>query len=261
MNSPMDEVQLTRIDAHRFRDWLGAGRRAVIVPTGAFEQHGPHLPLGTDGILSGRLAAAVAAEVGALVAPTFTFGYKSQQKSGGGDHLTGTTSLDAATLVQLARDVVGSLLRQGVTYVVVLNGHYENYQFLYEGIDLALRDQGVGPGDERCVLLLSYWDYVSQGSLDAVYGDTFPGWDVEHGGVLETSLMLHLEPELVQLDRAIDHPAAELPRFDRLPVVASRTPGSGCLSAPTGSSAEHGRMLHDQVVRDLAADLREELGL
>ncbi|AXH95404.1 creatininase [Ornithinimicrobium avium] len=257
----MSEVQLSRTDAHRFREWLAAGRRAVILPTGALEQHGPHLPMGTDGMLSGHLAAAVAREVGALVAPAFTFGYKSQQKSGGGDHLTGTTSLDAGTLVQLARDVVGSLLRQGVTYVVVLNGHYENYQFLYEGIDLALRDHGVGTDDERCVLLLSYWDYVSQESLDAVYGDAFPGWDVEHGGVLETSLMLHLEPDLVQLDRAVDHPPAQLPRFDRLPVVPGRTPESGCLSPPTGSTAEHGRMLHDQVVRDLAADLRRELSL
>lgn len=256
-----NEVLLSRIDAHRFREWLDGGRRAVIVPTGALEQHGPHLPMGTDGILSGRLAAAVASQVGALVAPTFTFGYKSQQKSGGGDHLTGTTSLDAGTLVQIARDVVRSLLRQGVSYVVVLNGHYENYPFLYEGIDLALRDLGLTSNDEPCVLLLSYWDYVSSESLDAVYQGSFPGWDVEHGGVLETSLMLHLEPDLVQLDRALEHPPAELTKFDRLPVVTHRTPASGCLSAPTGSSADHGRLLHDQVVLDLARDLRAELGL
>ncbi|RIK15191.1 MAG: creatininase [Acidobacteria bacterium] len=257
---PDGAVHLAAVDAHRLAQWLGGGPRTVIVPAGALEQHGPHLPLGTDGLLSGRIAAAVAERVGALVAPTFTFGYKSQQKSGGGDHLTGTTSLDAQTLIALTRDVVGSLLRQGVRHVVVLNGHYENYQFLYEGIDLALRDGGVTADDDRCVLLLSYWDYVSAESLEAVYGDDFPGWDVEHGGVLETSLMLHLEPGSVWLDRAQEHPPARLPRFDRLPVVADRTPPSGCLSAPTGSSAEHGRLLFEQVVRDLAADLVAELG-
>ena len=257
---PDGTVHLSSIDAHRLTAWLEGGRRTVIVPAGALEQHGPHLPLGTDALLSGRIAAAVAAEVGALVAPTFSFGYKSQQKSGGGDHLTGTTSLDAQTLVQLTRDVVGSLLRQGVDHVVLLNGHYENYQFLYEGVDLALRDRGISSGDDRCVLLLSYWDYVSAESLEAVYGDAFPGWDVEHGGVLETSLMLHLEPGSVWLDRAQEHPPADLPRFDRLPVVPGRTPASGCLSAPSGSSAEHGRRLFEQVVRDLSADLTAELG-
>lgn len=257
---PAGTVHLADVDAHRLAEWLQGGPRTVIVPAGALEQHGPHLPLGTDALLSGRIAAAVAGQVGALVAPTFSFGYKSQQKSGGGDHLTGTTSLDAQTLIQLTRDVVGSLLRQGVHRVVLLNGHYENYQFLYEGIDLALRDRGIAAGDDRCVLLLSYWDYVSEGSLAAVYGDAFPGWDVEHGGVLETSLMLHLEPGSVWLDRAPQHPPAQLPRFDRLPVVPDRTPSSGCLSAPTGSSAERGRLLLEQVVRDLSADLRAELG-
>lgn len=262
MTSPLPHgsVHLAAVDAHRLRDWLADGRRTVLLPVGALEQHGPHLPLGTDALLSGRIAAAVAERVGALVAPTFSFGYKSQQKSGGGDHLTGTTSLDAHTLIALTRDVVGSLLRQGVQQVVVLNGHYENYQFLYEGIDLALRDRGITSGNDRCVLLLSYWDYVSAQSLDEVYGDAFPGWDVEHGGVLETSLMLHLEPGSVWLDRAQEHPPAQLPRFDRLPVVADRTPATGCLSAPTGSSAEHGRLLFEQVVQDLSADLVAELG-
>lgn len=258
--APLGSVQLSRIDAHALRGWLKRPHPTVILPVGALEQHGPHLPLGTDALLSARLAGSVAESVGALVAPTFTFGYKSQQKSGGGNHLTGTTSLDAGTLIQLTRDVVGSLLRQGVQHVVLLNGHYENYQFLYEGIDLALRDRN-GGDDDRCVLLLSYWDYVSQDTLDTVYGDAFPGWDVEHGGVLETSLMLHLEPELVDLDRAVDHPPAQLPRFDRLPVVAGRTPPSGCLSAPVGSSASHGRLLFEQVSRDLADDLQAELDL
>ncbi len=254
-------VQMSELDAHTFRDWSARASGPVLVPVGALEQHGPHLPMGTDAILSTAIATSVAQRTGGLVAQPFTYGYKSQQKSGGGNHLPGTTSLDAATLIGLTRSVTVSLLRQGIRRVVFVNGHYENYQFLYEGIDLALDDLGIGSGDERSVLLLSYWDYVSGDTLGLVYPDGFPGWAIEHGGVLETSLMLHLKPSLVDLERAVQHAAASLPRFDRLPVVPDRTPASGCLSAPAGSDPDKGRLLFDQVVEDLAADIRSEFGL
>jgi len=66
----------------------------ALIPCGALEQHGPHLPLGTDALLSTALAQSVAEQVKGLVAPTFSYGYKSQPKSGGGQHFPGTTSLD-----------------------------------------------------------------------------------------------------------------------------------------------------------------------
>ncbi len=256
--SDLASVQMSETDAHTFRAWLTEGSGAIMIPVGALEQHGPHLPMGTDAILSTSIATAVAERTGGLVAQPLAYGYKSQQKSGGGNHLPGTTSLDAATLISLTRNLTGSLLRQDVRRIVFVNGHYENYQFLYEGIDLALEDLGIQAGDDRCVLLLSYWDYVSESTLAAVYPDGFPGWDIEHGGVLETSLMLHLMPSLVNMDRAVDHPAAELPRFDRLPVVPGRTPETGCLSAPTGSDANKGKLLFDQVVDSLTDDIRSE---
>ena len=56
----------------------------VLLPVGALEQHGPHLPLGTDGLLSSAVAADTAALVGGMVAPTLSYGYKSQPKCGGG---------------------------------------------------------------------------------------------------------------------------------------------------------------------------------
>src|SRR5699024_5767523 len=144
--------------------------------------------------LSTAIAEVVAARCGAKVAEPLSYGHKSQQKSGGGNHLPGTISLDAAALIAQARCVIVGFLAQGVQNLVVLNGHYENYQFLYEAADLALGDLRAagGGGPEPTVLLLSYWDYVSDQALAEVYPEGFPGWDIEHGGVLETSLMLHL---------------------------------------------------------------------
>lgn len=256
-----DGVQVATMDAVTWQSWAEQTGSTVLIPVGALEQHGPHMPLGTDALLASRIAAETAADTPMRVAPAFTFGYKSQQRSGGGDHLPGTVSLDAASLVALTRDIVRGLLGQGVTNVVLLNGHYENYQFLYEGMDLALRDLGADRAQEQSVLLLSYWDYVSEDTLEAVYPDGFPGWDVEHGGVLETALMLYLEPGLVSLDLAPGHPPADLPRFDRLPVVASRTPSSGCLSSPAGATADKGKLLFQQVAADLRSDLLNELGI
>src|SRR4051794_35701813 len=110
--STASAAQLGTIDAHTYRDWILSGRSTVFVPVGALEQHGPHLPMGTDAILSGRIASAVAEASAGMLAQPLSYGYKSQQKSGGGDHLVGTTSLDGATLIATTRDLVTSFLRQ-----------------------------------------------------------------------------------------------------------------------------------------------------
>ncbi len=252
---------LENLDAFAYREALASGEAVVLIPVGSLEQHGRHLPLGTDTILSSHIASGVAQRLGALVAQPIAYGYKSQQKSGGGNHLAGTTSLDGASLTALARNLVKSFLGQGVRHVVFINGHFENYQFLYEGIDLALEELGIRADSGRSVLLLSYWDFVTAETLEQVYPHGFPGWEIEHGGVLETSLMLHLEPAKVDMGRLIEGPSAVLPRFDRLPVVRERTPASGCLSPATGSTEDKGGLLFEQVVYELTVDLAAELAV
>ena len=174
---------LAHVTAPEFSNWLDNERTTVLVPVGALEQHGPHLPLGTDSLLATAVSLGVAERTGAKVAQALNYGYKSQQKSGGGNHLRGTLSLDADNLIGITRDITRSFLHQGVRHVVFLNGHYENYQFLYEGVDLALRELGLSDPAGPSVLLLSYWDYVSESTLATVYPQGFPGWDIEHGGV------------------------------------------------------------------------------
>lgn len=254
-------IRLDRVDAFTLRETLATGDATVIVPVGSLEQHGPHLPLGTDTLLSTYVAEGVAEKFNAFVAPAMAYGYKSQQKSGGGDHLTGTVSLDGSHVTAIARDLTRAYLQQGFVHVVFLNGHYENYPFIYEGVDIALDELGMkqhAHSSRLGILLLSYWDFVSDATLSAVYPDGFGGWDVEHGGVLETSLMLHLQPGSVWMAEAVDHPPAQFPRFDRLPVVAHRTPSTGCLSSPVGANTKNGQLLFDQITTDIASDLTHE---
>jgi creatinine amidohydrolase len=228
----------------------------VFIPCGALEQHGPHLPLGTDALLSTAVAQSVAERSGGIVAPTFSYGYKSQPKSGGGQHFPGTTSLDGQTLSHMMRDVVLELARQGALKLVVVDGHYENQWFLTEGIELALRQVGVDSGLR--VMRLEYWDFFTEAVLDKVFPEGFPGYALEHAAVIETSLMLHFYPDLVRLDLIPDEKPAEFPPYDVFPLRPEWVPRSGVLSSAKTASVEKGIVMAAELGDRIAAAVRSE---
>ncbi|MFY9677003.1 creatininase [Glutamicibacter protophormiae] len=256
----MPSVFLEEIDAQSYASYVSRMDSTVIIPTGATEQHGPHMPLGVDAMLSKAIAGAVAQRIGALVAPVFSYGYKSQPRSGGGNHRVGTTSLGAGTLIGQIEEVAASFIAQGFKNIVVLNGHFENYQFLYEGLDKAVAG-ALQAGSTSRAVLMSYWDFVDEQTLEQVFPEGFLGWDIEHGGVLETSLMLLLHPELVQMDRVVDHPPAVLTSYDVFPEDPARTPDSGCLSSAKNATAARGQLLLDAVTAAVGTALSQELNL
>ncbi len=227
-----------------------AGPPTLLLPVGALEQHGPHLPLGTDALLATAVAADAARRVGALVAPALSYGYKSQPKCGGGQHFCGTTSVDAATLIGAVRDAVREFARHGVQRLVLVNGHYENQWFLTEGIDLGLRDLGAGAALQ--VIRLEYWDFLTEATLSAVFPDGFPGFALEHAAVIETSLMLHYHPSLVRVDLIPDEPPADFPPYDVYPTRRHWVPLSGVLSSARGADAHKGRLIAEEVTQRLA---------
>lgn len=254
-------VYMEDLDAFTYRRKVGAEGAPVLVPAGSIEQHGRHMPLGVDVMLSRTMAGETAGRIGGVVAAPIVYGYKSQQRSGGGNHLTGTTSLDGATVTAIARSLTLELVRHGVRRIAFVNGHFENYQFLYEGVDLAVQEVRHGGTDDLRVVLLSYWDFVGEQTIAQLYPKGFGGWDIEHGGVLETSLMLHLFPELVNMSRLEDMPPAELPSYDVLPPCPERTPASGCLSSGVDATAEKGRLLLEVASMGMAESLVHEFGL
>ncbi|MBF0696552.1 creatininase [Actinomyces bowdenii] len=251
------ERNITRIDAFTYREILSRDP-IILIPVGSIEQHGPHMPLGVDTLLSTMMAELTAESIGAYVGPTVSTGYKSQQRSGGGNHIIGSFGFDAQTVIGVCRTLVREFCRHGARRIVFINGHYENYQFIYEGVDLALRDLEGQEAPAR-VMMVSYWDFVTDEVIAELYPDGFPGWDVEHGGVMETSLMLTHFPDLVHMDRVMDLPAAQLPAYDLLPVDASLTPESGCLSSALASSEAKGRILTDSVVEEMGRAILERL--
>jgi creatinine amidohydrolase len=253
----MSEVWIDRLSWVEYQGRIREEHAPVFLPVGATEQHGPHLPLGTDAMLASAVAGDVAARVNGLVAPVLAYGYKSQPKCGGGQHFDGTTSLDAATLVGQVRDTVRELARHGVKKLVVVNGHYENQWFLIEGVDLAMREVGAsGIG----IMRLEYWDFFTAPTLAKIFAQGFPGYALEHAAVLETSMMLHYHPNLVRLDRIPDDGPADFPPYDFYPTRSQWVPPSGVLSSARAADRAKGELMAVELREQIAAAVRAEFG-
>ena len=228
----------------------------VFLPTGMTEQHGPHLPMGVDHMLPTAIAALVAQEVDGIVAPPVNYGYKSMPRSGGGPSFPGSTGLDGATLSAVVRDVIRELARHGVRRICVIDGHFENLWFLNEGIDLAMREVGASGLKVMC---LQHWEFLTRETLERVFPDGYPGIELEHAAVLETSLMLHFHPELVREDRIPDNPPMDAPPYDVWPARPEWVPETGALTSAAAASADKGALMAEQYRQDMAAAVRREL--
>ncbi len=249
------EVSMSAMDWVEYERRLVDGATPILLPCGALEQHGPHLPLGTDALLASAIAASVARKINGLVAPALHYGYKSQPRCGGGQHFPGTTSLDGQSLSFVVRDLLREFARQGARSLVVIDGHYENQWFLIEGIDLALRD--IGNNDVQ-VMRLEYWDFLSSGVLEEIFPDGFPGFALEHAAVIETSLMLHYYPELVHLNRLPHDEQASFPPYDIFPQRSNGVPASGVLSSAKNASAQKGALMARALTDSIAAAVERE---
>jgi creatinine amidohydrolase len=257
----VDSVFMAELSWPQFQEKMAAGA-PVFLPLGTTEQHGPHLPLNVDVVLPTGVCERVARAVGGIVAPAIPYGYKSMPRSGGGEAFVGTTSLDANTFALVVRDVIRSLATDGARRIVVVNGHFENCWPAVEGVDLALRElRRDGIGGIR-LMRLEYWDFVHRATLDKLFPDGFPGTELEHASLLETSLMLLLRPDLVEMDKVpVDGPAT-FPTYDMHPLPADfGLPPSGVLARAERSSAEYGQLLMDDHVALITAAVRKEFAL
>ncbi len=231
----------------------------VLLPVGAMEQHGYHLPLGTDWLMASYMARRAAENIGGIVAAPVVYGYRSQPRTGGGPHRCGTTNLDGGTLIALVRDVLREIARHGARKIAVIDGHFENRFYLDEACHLAMRDlRAEGTGGVR-ILKMLYAERIRPETLERVYaGRDFPGLDLEHGGVLETAMMLYCHPGLVDMSRIADEPAPAFPPYDLFPPEPGWVPASGCLSSGKGATAEMGRLLVEEFVQLVTEALRSE---
>lgn len=225
----------------------------LIFPVGALEQHGPHLPVGTDYLTVELLAreAAVQAsnQIPVLVAPTLPFGSSQHHLPFGG-----TMSLQTESYYRTVYDLAESLIIGGFRKIFIVNGHGGNNELLQlVARDLALKH----PADMAAA---SYWTVAWEAlvALDAHLQGRLPG----HAGAFETSLILAIYPELVQTPLPHrDNVVGSNPRSFYPPYRAERH-GSwqaidGYSDSPDRGSADKGKAYRAAIVDTLAAAMIE----
>jgi creatinine amidohydrolase len=255
-----DSVFMAELSWPKFKKRVDAGA-TVFLPLGSTEQHGPHMSLNVDVVLPTGVCERVAREIGGLVAPALPYGYKSQPRSGGGEAFPGTISLDANTFALVVRDVIRGLGHDGVRRLVLVNGHFENAWPAVEGLDLGLRELRRDGITDMQVMRLEYWDFVRKETLDRLFPEGFTGTELEHASLLETSMMLQLRPDLVDMSLVPSDGPAKFPTYDRWPVPEGFGPASGVLAVAHGSTAEKGSWLIDDHVTLMTKAIRAEFGL
>jgi creatinine amidohydrolase len=197
----MGAVQLDQLSWTDIRAEIEGGRTTVVVGFGATEQHGPHLPIGTDAFVGDAVALGVAERLDAFMAPTVRVGCSEHHMS-----FSGTISLRTETLQAIAADVVTSLARHGFTRIVLVPTHGGNFKPLADAVD-SLR-----PIDDVEVIavtdLQALLETIVRGSGEMGVSPDVAG---THAGEWETSIMLHLKSELIHMERAIKGFKGELP--------------------------------------------------
>lgn len=161
--------------------------RGVIIVCGSCEQHGAHLPLDTDNIIGTELALRIAEKTNMLVVPPITYGQVWSAKG-----FPGTISLPPVTLKQILRDIVISLEEQNVRHIVLVSGHNGNYSVFKEFAREMLDEFGWE----------NIWPFpITKVSKELLAQAKSPAPMVPHAGEIETALMLHLRPELVDMSK------------------------------------------------------------
>ena len=161
----------------------------------------------------------------------------------------------------MLRDIIRDMGMHGARRFVLINGHFENSWPVVEGLDLALRELRRDGIADVTAMRLEYWDFVRRETLDRIFPHGFPGTELEHASLIETSLMLLLRPDLVETDKIPQEGRASFPPYDIHPPPPGYLRLTGVLADARGSSAEIGQWLMDDHVALITAAVQKEFGL
>jgi creatinine amidohydrolase len=207
-------------------------RPLVLMPLGAIEQHGPHLPLHTDAVIAEAVATRVAQllrDENVVVAPVQAYGASGEHQM-----FSGTSSIGTDALRLLVIELVRSMSTWSGR-IVLVNAHGGNVTALTDAV-IRLLDEGHDV----------VWVPCAAGEVDA------------HAGYTETSLMLHLRPSTVRLDRA--EPGNTAPIEELWPTLRHEGIGAasanGVLGDPTGASPDVGARCLEAIADNVATLIR-----
>ncbi|GAA0436164.1 MAG: creatininase family protein [Bacillota bacterium] len=220
--------------------------KVALLPIGAVEAHGPHLPLGTDNILAESVARRLAEQVNGLVLPTLPYGQVWSLRN-----FPGSITLKNESLISILVDIGESLYKQGFTTFAMINGHLGNGTALKEAARVLF---------ETCPeLRVFYFFYPGMNQAAEDVRETKSAHNTYfHACEIETSYMLYLAPDFVDMDKAItDIP--EIPaNADVTPTPWETFTKSAVLGDAKLATSEKGKYIIDIAIENMVRLLTEK---
>ena len=227
-----------RMTGHKLKD---SYFDKAVLPVGSTEYHGEHLPFGTDTLVADSLATAVAGRVeGMLNLPVLPYGMSQHYA-----HFPITMTLTSETLIKLLKELFDSLNVHDMRRLLIINGHDGNIS----AIEAASREFRVAHPEFKIAVLEAWW--VTAGEL--LTKGTFEAWGgLGHAGEGETSMMLRVAPDLVNMSRAKGH-IPVLPEHVQVKWLFHEVAPYGVTGDPTKATSEKGILIWGALVNHLVS--------
>ena len=206
-------------------------KNVAIIPVGSIEQHGPHLPISTDSDIVTEIATRVSDKIDGILLPTVNYGISDE-------HFPFfNLSIKKSTLARILRDICESLMKNGISKIIIINGHYGNLQAL-KNFERTKKN--------RKIKVFSYWKFMER--------------RFDHAGNIETSIMLAISKN-VKMKRAkkgFEPEGLSKKEISKINKMAQKSfpkvTGNGVWGDPTKASARLGRQIINEIVSNLVKE-------
>jgi creatinine amidohydrolase len=239
-------------------DALDREKTLVLIPFGSMEQHGPHIPIGEDTMVANAITEGALKKIGdkisILALPAIPIGQSPEHMD-----FPGTLTFSAETYLAVIKDICTSVAHHGFKKIVLVNGHGGNPPALTAaGFDLRFT-HGLS------IFLFNAWAFIPFMGQELVEREAPRNIDF-HGGELETSVMLALDPELVHMEWGVDETN---PKFAQGKLITFTGPvfvnwnskydvaPSGISGQPSYGTAQKGKKIMDYLIESLCQTLEE----
>ncbi|MBW1723407.1 MAG: creatininase family protein [Deltaproteobacteria bacterium] len=228
----MGVYKLENMTWPEIRSEIDMGRDTVVVCFGSNEQHGRHLPTGTDAIVADRIGLGLAERLGAFLAPTYRVGCSRHHMA-----FAGTITLEEETFKQVVIDTVRSLLHHGFKKIVLVPTHGGNFKPLGDAMEQLEVEE-----DAKVIAYTDLDGLMENAFEQASAKGITEGQAGIHSGEWETSLMLEIAPELVKMNEAVAGNLDELAEIkEKLHQGTHLVDENGVIGDPRLATAEKGR--------------------
>jgi creatinine amidohydrolase len=226
------DMQLENLKYPEVRKYLKS-KKSIIIPFGSTEQHGPHLPIGTDTIIAKSIANEVGNRTKTIVGPVLPVGFSPGLHT----KFPGTISIGSKTYIALVLEILKGITNSGFRDLMIVSGHGMNMHPLRTAIMEFLDNN-----DARA-LIMGYWESEEMSML-CEEGDGV------HCTILETSMILYLHPELVDMKKGINEYRKS--RFMLGENEIKQLSKTGIIAETMKSTKEKGKLAYEAAIEGIS---------